>query len=68
MLCAIWYHLENLKNVKYTYGGVLPLVKLHAKACIFDKSKTHSSVFFTFFKLHKWYQIIQRITYIQNLF
>ena len=21
MLCAIWYHLYYLKNVKYTYGG-----------------------------------------------
>ena len=24
MLCAIWYHLYNLKNVKNTNGGVLP--------------------------------------------
>ena len=31
MRCAIWYHLYNLKNVKNTYGGVLILVKLHAK-------------------------------------
>ena len=23
MLCAIWYHLSNLKNVKTTLGGVL---------------------------------------------
>ena len=22
-LCAIWYHLYNLKNVKKTHGGVL---------------------------------------------
>ena len=27
MLCAIWYHLYNLKNVKNTHGGVLLLVK-----------------------------------------
>ena len=26
MLCAIWYHLYNLKNVKNTHGGVLLLV------------------------------------------
>ena len=30
MLCAIWYHLYNLKNVKNTHGGVLILVKLQA--------------------------------------
>ena len=30
MRCAIWYHLHNLKNVKNTHGGVLPLVKLQA--------------------------------------
>ena len=28
-LCAICYRLYNLKNVKNTHGGVLPLVKLH---------------------------------------
>ena len=21
MVCAIWYHLQNLKNVKNTHGG-----------------------------------------------
>ena len=26
MLCAIWYHLYNIKNVKNTHGGVLLLV------------------------------------------
>ena len=31
-LCAIWYHLYNLNNAKNTHGGVLPLVKLQAKA------------------------------------
>ena len=28
MLCAIWYHLYNLKNAKSTHGGVLILIKL----------------------------------------
>ena len=28
MLCAIWYHLCNLKNTKNTHGQVLLLVKL----------------------------------------
>ena len=31
MLCAIWYHLYNLKNVKNTHGGVLLLIKLQPK-------------------------------------
>ena len=28
MLCAIWYHLKNFKNVKNTHGGALILLKL----------------------------------------
>ena len=31
MLCTIWYHLQNLKNVKNAHGGVLLLVKLQAE-------------------------------------
>ena len=37
MLCAIWYHLHNLKNVKNTHGGMSILVKL--QPC-FTKSNT----------------------------
>ena len=50
MRWAIWYHLHILKSVKNTHGGVLILV-------------TPPWVFFMFFKLSKWYQIAQRITY-----
>ena len=32
MLCVIWYHLYNLKNVKNTNEGVLLLEKWQAKA------------------------------------
>ena len=32
MLCVIWYHLCNLKNVKNIHGPVLLLVKLQAEA------------------------------------
>ena len=60
MLRAIWYHLCNLKNVKNTNGGVLLLVKLQASSCNIDKCNTPPWVFFTFFRLHKWYQIAQR--------
>ena len=58
---VIWCNLYNLKNVKNTHGGVLPLVKLKAEAGNFTKSNTPPWVFF---KLCKWYQIVQRITYL----
>ena len=64
MRCAIWYHLYSIKNLKNTHGGVLVLVKLQASACNFTKINTPTSVFFTFFKLHRWYQIAQSITLI----
>ena len=35
MLCAIWYQLYNLKNVKNTHGGVLLLVTLQAQSVPF---------------------------------
>ena len=57
MLCTIWYHLYNLKNVKKSHGRVLLL-----KVCSFTKSSTPPWVFFMIFKLYKWYQIAQRIT------
>ena len=31
MLCAIWYHFYNLKNVKNNHEGVLLLLKSQAK-------------------------------------
>ena len=68
MLCAICYHLCNLKNVKNTNGGVLLVLKLHARTCNFTKSNTPPWLFFTFFKLYKWYQIAQRITYMTLFF
>ena len=37
MLCAIWYHLYNLKNMKNTQGGVILLLKLQASTCSFTK-------------------------------
>ena len=43
-----------------TQGWVLLLVKLQASACNFTKSTTLTWVFFTFLKLYKWYQIVQR--------
>ena len=50
MLCAIWYLVYTLKNVKNTHGGVLLLVKLQDVACNFTKSNTPPWLFFKFFK------------------
>ena len=66
MLCAIWNHLYNLKNVINTHVGTSLLVRLQA---YFTKSNTppfffcfFCFVFFScFLKLYKWYQIVQRI-------
>ena len=55
--CAIWYHLHNFKNVKNTHERVLLSLQ-------FTKSNTPPWVFFTFFKLYKWYQIMQHINFI----
>ena len=60
MLCAIWYHLYNFENGKNTHGGVLLLEN-------FTKSNTLPKVFFTFFKLCKWYRIAQCISYMNLL-
>ena len=53
MLCAIWEHLNNLKNVKNTQGGVLLLVK----PATLLKVTLLRVFFFTFFKFFKWSQI-----------
>ena len=55
MRWAILYHFYNLKSVKKNHGGVL----------LFTKNNTSPWVFFTFFKLYKWYQIAQRTTFTQ---
>ena len=49
MFCAIWEFLKR-KNQPW-------------RSVTFVKSNTPSWVFFTFFKLNKWYQIAQRITF-----
>ena len=48
VICAIWYHLYNLKNLKNTNGGVPLLVKLQASACNFTEINTPPRVFFSF--------------------
>ena len=62
-LCAIWCHLQKLKNVTNTHQGVLLLVKLQTSACIFTKSNSLPWVFFEPFKQCQWYQITDSITF-----
>ena len=59
ILCAIWYHLCNLKNMKNTHGRIPLLVKFQA---YFTESNTPPWVLFKFLKLYKCYQIVQCIT------
>ena len=54
MLCVIWYHLHDLKNVKNIHGWVLLSVKLQTLACNFNKIITPPCAFFTFLNLYKW--------------
>ena len=59
----VQFFQENLPhNNQNTYGGVLILEKLQAETCNFTKINPAPWVFFTFFKLYKWYQIAQRTT------
>ena len=61
MRCAIWYYLYNLYNVKSTHRAALLLVVKPAtslKVTLFHECCS------TFFKLYKWYQITQSITYV----
>ena len=53
MLCAIRYHLCNLKNVQNIHGGVILLVKLQIETGKFSKSMTLPWVFFMCSKLYK---------------
>ena len=68
----IWDALRNLvpfaqfkKPEKHQCRRLL-LVKLQAKACNFTNNNTLPWVLCTFFKLHKWYQIAERITYVEQ--
>ena len=51
MLCAIWYHLYNLKNVKNTYRGVLLLVRLQAEA---QRLRKASHFYFKFIQISSY--------------
>ena len=59
MLCAFWYNLCNLKNVKKKN----PWRSVQTLACDFSKNNTPRRMFFTFFKLQRPYQIAQSTSY-----
>ena len=59
MLCAIWYHLNNLKSEKNNLRGLILSVKLQAEAPPW--------MFFSFFKQYKWYQITLSVSCLQEL-
>ena len=46
---------------------VWQVLVLSALTCNFTKSNTPPWVFFTFFKLYRWYQIVQSVTFMQGL-
>ena len=63
MLCPIWFYLYNFKNLKIIHRGVTLLVKLQTEGVAGWRNNTPPLMFFTFFKLQKWYQITQTIIY-----
>ena len=63
MLCAICYHLYNLKNMKNTHGGLIILVRL----CSLFIENVTPWVFLTCFRLYKCCQIAQSIIHKQTL-
>ena len=57
----MWYHLHNLKKrEKHPWRSVS-----FSKGCNFTESNTPTWMFFTFFKLYKWYQKAQSIGYLK---
>ena len=57
----------QFKKRENNHGGVLLVVKCQTLACKVIKGNTPQWVFFTFFKLYKWYQIAQSISYDTNI-
>ena len=54
-VCAIWFHLYKLKNLKNTHGGVLLLVKLQVIQIVRNRAST------TNMKLHATFFEVQTI-------
>ena len=67
-LCFASLHVKSLWIANRTICELQhrPICKLLWCICNFTKSNTPSWVFFTFFKLYKWYQNAHRITYVSQ--
>ena len=65
-ICDVLRDLEPFvqfkKREKHSWRRVTFSTVAAFKACDFTKSNNPPWVFFTFFKLYKWYQIVQKIT------
>ena len=63
-LCCVYRKVfeQSKKREKHPWSGDT-FVKLKVEASNFTKNNTLPWVFFTFFKLYKWYQIAQSIAY-----
>ena len=64
--------MKDLKNKLFLKGEInkdlsifIRTFVVRCEACNFPKINTPPWVFFMFFKLYKWYQIAQRITFLQ---
>ena len=64
VLCVISHIIISITNNLYNEFAVRCAM---LSACDFTKINTPSWLFFTFFKLYKWYQIAQRITFVTFL-
>ena len=62
VLCDLVQFVELRKPKKHPWRSVT-FSKVGGLACNFTKSNNPPWVFFWFFKLYKWYQIAQNITY-----
>ena len=61
------YHVNCFRCATLLHNTLQPhTAKL--KPCNFTKSNTTPWVFFTFFKLYKWHQIAQNITYVCDMY
>ena len=49
MLCATWYHLYNLKNVKNIHGGVILLEVVGFSLLLYKKYHSSMGVFHVIF-------------------
>ena len=65
--CAIWVPFVQFKKREKHLWRSVNFSKVAGLACNFTKINTPPWVFFTFFKLYKWYLSVQSITYVIHI-